>query len=66
MHGTFRQLEIVPNDEPDLWASKMFFLIFYLTYVESPIILPTAAVSLSHCLEKHVMFFPLLMLYIVN
>ena len=51
--GTFRLLEIVPKDEPDLWRSTIYFLRSWLIYLNFPMMSSKEAPSLKVGLEIH-------------
>jgi hypothetical protein len=51
--GTFRRLEIAPNDEPDLWRSTPFFLRSWLISFDFPMMSSNDALSLKVGLEIH-------------
>ncbi|CDQ75716.1 unnamed protein product [Oncorhynchus mykiss] len=51
--GTFKRLEIVPKDEPDLWRSTIFFLRSWLISFHFPMLSSKEALSLKLGLEIH-------------
>ena len=51
--GTFRLLEIVPKDEPDLWRSTILFLRSWLISFDFPMMPSKEALSLKVGLEIH-------------
>ena len=52
-HGTFRHLEIAPNDEPELWRSSIYFLRSWLILFDFPMMSSKEALSLKVDLEIH-------------
>ena len=51
--GTFRRLEIAPNDEPDLWRSTIIFLRSWLISFDFLMMSNKEALSLKVGLEIH-------------
>ena len=49
--GTFRRLEIAPNDEPDLWKYSIYFLRSWLISIDFPMLSSKEALSLKVSLE---------------
>ena len=49
--GTFRRLEIAPNDETDLWRSTIIFLRSWMIYFDFPMMSSKEALSLKVSLE---------------
>ena len=52
-HGTFRHLEIDPNDEPELWKSTIYFLRSLLISFDFPMMASKEALSLKVGFEIH-------------
>ena len=49
--GTFRRLEIAPNDEPDMWRSTIYFLRSWLISFDFPMMSSKEELSLTLVFE---------------